>query len=99
MDEIKEILNFPERVNTGNGYANDLTATTNDRLERTVKALVLLSNTYLKESGSVRSTITKLEATIKDLDNKNGNLQLAIFGLTIVTVITAIVQVWLAFRT
>ena len=98
MDKIKEILDFPERVRTGNGYANDLTATTNDRLERTVKALVLLSNTYQAESKKVRGTISKLEATIKVLDNKNGKLQIAIFALTIVTVITAIIQIWLAFR-
>jgi ABC-type transporter Mla subunit MlaD len=98
MDEMKDILNFPERVNTGNGYANDLTATTNDRLERTVKALVLLSSTYQKESEKVRDTVSKLETTIKELDNKNGKLQIAIFVLTIVTVITAIVQVWLAFK-
>ena len=98
MDEIKDILNFPERVSTGNGYANDLTATTNDRLERTVKALVLLSNTYQKESEKVRGTVSKLEATIKELDNKNGKLQIAIFVLTVVTVITAIIQVWLAFK-
>lgn len=31
---------FPKE--TGNGYANDLTATTNDRLERTVTALIKL---------------------------------------------------------
>jgi hypothetical protein len=98
MDEIDEILNFPERVKTGNGYANDLTATTNDRLERTVKALVLLSNTYQAESKKVRGTVSKLETTIKELDKKNGRLQIAIFALTVVTVITAIVQVWLAFR-
>ena len=98
MDEVEEILNFPERVNTGNGFANDLTATTNDRLERTVKALVLLSNTYQKESKKVRDTISRLEVTIKALDNKNERLQKAIFILTVVTVITAIVQVLLAFR-
>ena len=98
MDNIKKILDFPERIKTGNGYANDLTATTNDRLERTVKALVLLSNTYQKESEKVRDTVTRLEATIKELGNKNGKLQIAIFALTIVIVITAIVQVWSVFR-
>jgi hypothetical protein len=98
MIDIKDVLNFPERVSTGNGYSNDLAATTNDRLERTVKALVLLSNTYQKESEKVRDTVSKLEATVKKLDNKNGKLQLAIFVLTIVTVITAIVQVWIALK-
>jgi len=98
MDEIDDILNFPVRVNTGNGYANDLTATTNDRLERTIKALVLLGNTYQKESKQVSDTIISLESTIKRLDVKNGRLQFAIFLLTVVTVLTAIMQVWLSFR-
>lgn len=98
MDKVTEILNFSDRIKTGNGYANDLTATTNDRLERTVKALVLLSNTYQKESKKIRGTVSELETTIKELDDKNGKLQIAIFVLTIVTVVTAIVQVWLAFK-
>lgn len=98
MDDINEILDIPKQVFTGNGYANDLTATTNDRLERTVKALVILSTTYQKESDKVRTSISSLETTIKNLDSKNGKLQIAIFALTIVTAITAILQVWLAFR-
>lgn len=97
MYKIKDILSFPEKITTGNGLANDLSATTNDRLERTIKALILLSDTYEKENKKVCETISKLEATIKELDNKNGKLQFAILGLTIATVITAIVQIWLAF--
>lgn len=97
MKKDNSLLNF-QNINTGNGYANDLTATTNDRLEKTIKAIVMLNDTYKGENKKTRKTVFNLETTIKKLDKKNGKLQTAIFVLTIVTVITAIIQVWLAFR-
>lgn len=97
MKKDNSLLNF-QNINTGNGYANDLTATTNDRLEKTIKAIVMLNDTYKGENKKTRKTVFNLETTIKKLDKKNGKLQTAIFVLTTVTVITAIIQVWLAFR-
>lgn len=114
----KQLITFAE-VTTGNGYANDLAATTNDRLERTVEALVILNECLEKEGKETRYSINKLQKTTKDLgetfteqseeitqsvkslestitrlDEKNGKLQWALFFLTIVTVITALVEVW-----
>lgn len=98
QEDMEDILNFPDKVNTGNGFSNDLTATTNDRLGRTVRALVLLSKTYSSESKAVRKTIQQMEGTIKELDRKNGKLQLAILALTIVTVVAAFIQIWAALQ-
>jgi hypothetical protein len=92
MDEFEDLLNFP-KVETGNGYANNLTATTNDRLERTVKASVVLAKTYMAEGRQTRHTIRVLKDTIKDLDTKNSKLQKTILCLTIVMVITSIIQI------
>lgn len=92
MDEFKDLLNFPE-INTGNGYANNLTATTNDRLERTIQASVMLAKTYMAEGRQTRHTIRVLKDTIKNLDTKNSKLQKTILFLTIIMVITSIIQI------
>jgi len=61
-------------IDTGNGYQNNLIATTNDRLKKTVVEL------------------RKLQATIIDLDLKNGKLQGKVFYLTIIAVILSLLQ-------
>lgn len=98
MINTEEILTIPKKINTGNGYSNDLIATTNDRLERTIKALILLNSTYQEENKKVRDTMKKFETTMKEIDKKNGKLQNALFWLTVVTSIATIVQVVLAFN-
>ncbi len=95
--ETSDILNFAPLENSG-VHTHDLTKATNDRLERTVRALVLVSQTYSAESRAVRKTIQQMEATIKELDRKNGKLQLAIFALTIVTLVAAFIQIWTALQ-
>ena len=92
MDEFKDLLNFP-KVDTGNGYANNLTATTNDRLERTVRASVILAQTNMREGRQTRHTIRGLRDTIKDLNTKNSKLQTAIFWLTVIMAITSVIQI------
>ena len=52
-----------------------------------------LSETLKIENNKTRRSITELTRTIKLLDSKNGKLQEAILFLTIVTVITGIIQV------
>lgn len=64
----EDLTNF-QKVNTGNGYANDLTATTNDRLERTVKALVLLEKTSHAEGNTTRKSLLQLEESIENLQS------------------------------
>lgn len=84
MDEQDCEIQFP-KVETGNGFQNDLIATANNRIELAVIEL-----------GKLKKSITKLETTIVLLDNKNQKLQKRIFWLTVVGVIfttTQIVQV------
>ncbi len=72
---------FPE-IKTGNGVDRDLAATANDRIK---KAVI--------EINSLKSSITSLEKTIVNLDEKNGKLQNRIFWLTIVGVVLAATQI------
>lgn len=96
-EEIEDILNFAPLENSG-VHAHDLTKATNDRLERTVRALVLVSQTYSAESRAIRKTIQQMEGTIKELDRKNGKLQLAILALTVVTVVVTFIQIGAALQ-
>jgi hypothetical protein len=92
-----DILDFKPLENSG-VHAHDLTKATNDRLEKTVQALVLLSDTFSLESRKTNTAVKKLENTIKQLDEKNGRLQSAVFWLTVVTVIASVVQIYIAFE-
>ncbi len=97
---------FPE-IQTGNGYHNDLVATTNDRLKRTVLSLRELDDdiTYLnsnlimlrtvtqKENKKTRSSILNLTKTIKLLDDKNSKQQSIFLALTILGTILAATQI------
>ncbi|MFZ2663754.1 MAG: hypothetical protein WAX66_00065 [Patescibacteria group bacterium] len=96
-NEIDNILNFPDRVSTGNGYANDLTATTNDRLGRTIRAVILLSKTFETESKHIRGSVRELDTTIKSLDKKNSKLQMAIVWLAVITALATVVQIVILF--
>lgn len=74
-----------EKVTTGNGFQNDLIATTNNRIELAVV-----------EISKLKKSITKLEETIVSLDNKNEKLQKRLLWLTGVGIIftaTQIVQI------
>lgn len=86
MNLIEEV---EKDIKTGNGYQNDLIATTNHRLKVNVMAVSEL----LKSQESTRKALISLEGTIKDLDVKNGRLQKVFLVLTIVATIFTILQV------
>lgn len=64
-----------KKVTTGNGFQNDLIATTNDRLEMTVLALQSLEKSLTSESQQTRKAVNSLEATIKTANDKNDRMQ------------------------
>ena len=63
------------KVTTGNGFQNDLIATTNDRLELTVIELQNLQKNNTEQTEKLTSTINKLEKTILKIDVKNSRQQ------------------------
>lgn len=86
-----------ESVKTGNGFQNDLIATTNNRLEVTVLTLRELNQVLSKELSKTQSAISKLEKTIKVANEKNDRTQSLFLVLTIVGTVlaaTQLVQVW-----
>jgi len=86
-----------KKVTTGNGFQNDLIATTNDRLEMTVVALQNLEASLSNELLLARDAIDQLEDTIKSANAKNDKLQKLFLIIAIVgTLLTAtqLVQVW-----
>lgn len=86
-----------KKIATGNGFQNDLIATTNDRLEMTVVALQNLEASLSNELLLARDAIDQLEDTIKNANTKNDKLQRIFLIIAIVgTLLTAtqLVQVW-----
>lgn len=91
------------KVTTGNTYANDLSATTNDRLELTVIELQNLQQNNTEQTkklgallGNLDDSISYLQADIKQLiktiteaNAKNDRMQLWFLMLTIVGLIFA----------
>lgn len=53
-----------KKVTTGNGFANDLTATTNDRLELTVLELQNLQQNNTEQTEKLSSLLDGLDTTI-----------------------------------
>lgn len=85
-----------EIVKTGNGFANDLAATTNKRLEQTILELRQLSKQIITLTKSQDKSIlaTKnLEKTIVSLDDENTRLNNQMLKLTWITAILAFIQV------
>jgi hypothetical protein len=107
-DYMSDPIDDMPNIETGNGIDRNLAATTNDRLKKTVWELRnqnALTGEMIRQQRETtvaeKSTKTSLDAltkTIKELDSKNGKLQYVIVGLTVATVILAIVQVWVSFR-
>src|SRR3989344_707766 len=86
-----------ESVKTGNGFQNDLIATTNNRLEVTVLTLRNLNKVLSKELSATQSAITQLEKTIKTANERNDRTQIFFLVLTEIGTIlaaTQLVQVW-----
>ncbi len=85
-----------EMVKTGNGYAADLAATTNKRLEQTITELRLHSSQLVTLNFAQDDTTeatNNLEKTIKELDKQNKKLNSRIFWLTIITTVLALIQI------
>lgn len=86
-----------KKVTTGNGFQNDLIATTNNRLEMSVIALQKLELSFSNELKKTRNAVSDLESTIKLANNKNDRMQSWLLALAIIgTLLTAtqLVQVW-----
>jgi hypothetical protein len=81
---MNDSIQFPKIV-TGNGFQNDLIATTNNRIEFAVV-----------EIRGLKKSITELEETIVALDVKNEKLQRRIFWLTLVGVAFTVTQIFQA---
>ncbi len=98
---------MPE-IRTGNGIDRDYAATSNDRLKKSVWEMRILNATMgevvqqqratTAAEGETKASLVNLTATIKNLDAKNGKLQLVIVALTVATVALAIIQVWVAMH-
>lgn len=79
-----------KKVTTGNGFQNDLIATTNDRLEITVIALQNLENALRSNLMFLQGDIQDLAETIRAANAKNDKLQKWFLGLAILgTIFTA----------
>lgn len=91
------------KVDTGNTYANDLTATTNDRLEMTVIELQNLQKNNTEQTDKLgklleslddsiaylQADIKRLISTIETANSKNDKLQRWFLALTVVGLIFA----------
>jgi len=92
-----------KKITTGNGYSNDLTATTNDRLELTVIELQNLQKNNTEQTNKLGELLDSLDGsllflqgdikelirTIKEANAKNDKLQRLFLTLTIIGVIFA----------
>ena|SRR5258706_6237446 len=81
-----------KKVTTGNGFQNDLIATTNDRLEMTVIALQKVEKALISNLKFLREDIKDLNRTIKKANEKNDRTQNWFLLLTIVGTVLAATQ-------
>jgi hypothetical protein len=89
----KNYDNDLEPVTTGNGFQNDLIATTGDRLKKTVVELRKLQDNLSEQVSSLKQSVDGLEKTTRQLDEKNGILQSKFFWLTLIATIFTVAQV------
>lgn len=80
-------------VDTGNGFQNNLIATTGDRLKKTVIELRKFQDTMTEQLSLLKGSIDGLEKTTRQLDEKNGKLQSRFFWLTVIATIFTVAQV------
>jgi hypothetical protein len=85
------MANF-KKVSTGNGYQNDLIATTNDRLEMTVSALEDLNHSLTSNMMFLQGDVQDLTDVIKKANQENDKLQKRFLFLTVVGIALAAVQ-------
>ena len=82
-----------EDVETGNGFQNNLIATTSDRLKKTVTELRKFQDTMEELLGNLKESIDGLEKTTRQLDEKNGKLQSKVFWLTLIATVFTVAQI------
>jgi len=93
-----------EKISTGNGFANDLSATTNDRLELTVIELQNLQDNNTQQTDKLDDRLKDLELSIEYLNQsidianqKNDRLQRWFLVISVISAIFAasgIIQAW-----
>lgn len=81
-----------KKVSTGNGFQNDLIATTNDRLEMTVVALQRVEEALRSNLSFLQGDIQDLTDTIKSANHKNDRTQRWFLALAIMGTILAATQ-------
>lgn len=96
-NKINEREQF-KKITTGNGYSNDLAATTNDRLELTVIELQNLQKNNTEQTNKLADLLNNLDdsivylsgdvkrliSTIQEANNKNDKMQKWFLILTLV---------------
>lgn len=81
------------KIKTGNGFQNDLIATTNNRLELTILELQRFQRTMTSEYKLLQADIRDLKDVIKVTNKENSSLQGKFFWLTLVATFFTILQV------
>lgn len=84
------------KITTGNGYQNDLIATTNNRLEMTVEALENLDRTFQLNMFMLSEDVRDLTKITEKSNNENTKLQklfLVLSGIGTVLATTQLIQV------
>lgn len=89
----KSYDNDLDDVDTGNGFQNNLIATTGDRLKKTVIEIRKFQDTMSEQLSLLKSSIDGLEKTTRQLDEKNGKLQGKFFWLTVIATIFTVAQI------
>lgn len=81
------------KISTGNGFQNDLIATTNDRLELTILELQRFQTTMTSNLKILQADIRDLNKTINTANKENNSLQTKFFWLTAIATIFTVLQV------
>lgn len=81
-----------KKIITGNGFQNDLIATTNDRLEMTVTSLQQVDQALRSNLMFLQSDVQNLTDTIKKANDKNDRAQKWFLILGILGTILAATQ-------
>lgn len=81
-----------KKITTGNGFQNDLIATTNNRLEVVADTLEIVNKTFNTNLFSLQGDIADLSETIKKANDKNDRLQNWFLKLTILGLLLTATQ-------
>lgn len=82
-----------KKITTGNGFQNDLIATTNDRLEMTIETLQGVERTLNTNLLLLQQDIQDLNETITKANDKNDRLQKWFLFLAILAIFLTIAQI------